>query len=91
MPEVRTRRTGRWVLGFLLIAVAFLAFVPRVAQNEDYHLFADTRGLFGVPNFWNVISNVPFALVGLLGLWKLRGAAARVLFAGVLLTCFGSA
>lgn len=89
--EVRTRRTGQWVLGFLLIAVAFLAFVPRITQSEDYHLFADTRRLFGIPNFWNVISNVPFALVGLLGLWKLRGAAARVLFTGVLLTCFGSA
>jgi hypothetical protein len=75
----------------VLIAAAFLVFVPRIAQSQDYHLFADTRRVFGIPNFWNVASNLPFALVGLLGLWKLRGPAARVLFAGVLLTCFGSA
>jgi hypothetical protein len=86
-----THRTGRWLLGFVLIATAFLIFVPRIAQSQDYHLFADTRRVFGIPNFWNVVSNVPFALVGLLGLWKLRGLAARILFAGVLLTCFGSA
>jgi hypothetical protein len=91
MAELHPYRAGRWLLGFLLIAVAFLIFVPRIAQSEDYHLFADTRGVFGIPNFWNVVSNLPFALVGLLGLWKLRGPAARVLFTGVLLTCFGSA
>jgi hypothetical protein len=91
MAEIRTHRTGRWLLGFLLIAVAFLVFVPRIAQSQDYHLFADTRRVFGIPNFWNVVSNLPFALVGLLGLWRLRSPAASVLFAGVLLTCFGSA
>jgi hypothetical protein len=91
MAEIRTHRTGRWLLGFVLIAAAFLAFVPRIAQSQDYHLFADTRRVFGIPNFWNVVSNLPFALVGFLGLWKLRSPAARVLFAGVLLTCIGSA
>ena len=91
MAEMRTYRAGGWILGFLLIATAFLAFVPRIAQSEDYHLFADTRRFFGIPNFWNVALNLPFALVGLLGLWKLRGAAARVLFTGLVLTCFGSA
>jgi hypothetical protein len=38
-----------------------------------------------------VVSNLPFAAVGILGLWKLRGAFDRVLFTGVLLTFFGSA
>jgi hypothetical protein len=91
MAEIGTHRSGRWLLGVVLIAAAFLIFVPRIAQSQDYHLFADTRRVFGIPNFWNVVSNLPFALVGLLGLWKLRYPAARVLFSGVLLTCFGSA
>jgi hypothetical protein len=81
----------------LLIAAAGLAvlrfflFVPPITQDQAYHLFGDNRTILGVPNFWNVVSNLPFALVGLLGLWKLRGVPDRVLFTGVLLTFFGSA
>jgi hypothetical protein len=76
---------------FALIVAAFFLFSPPIAQDETYHFFADTRTIWGIPNFWNVISNLPFALVGILGLWKLRGALDRVLFSGVLLTFFGSA
>jgi hypothetical protein len=77
-----------------MIAVAvtlFFVFVPPIAQDESYHAFADSRVILGIPNFWNVVSNIPFALVGIIGLRKLRGATARILFAGVLLTFFGSA
>ena len=86
-----THRAERWLLGAALIAAAFLIFAPRIPQSQGYHQFADARRVFGIPNCWNVASNLPFALVGLLSLWKLRYPAARVLFAGVLLTCFGSA
>jgi hypothetical protein len=70
---------------------AFFLFVPPIAQDETYHLFADSRTSWTIPNFWNVASNLPFAIVGLLGLWKLRGIFDRFLFSGVLLTFFGSA
>jgi hypothetical protein len=70
---------------------AFLLTVPPIAQDEAYHLFADGRAFLGIPNFWNVASNLPFALVGGLGLWKLRSLADRCLFGGILLTFFGSA
>jgi hypothetical protein len=33
-----------------------------------YHHFADNRTIFSIPNFWNVLSNVPFLLVALWGL-----------------------
>ena len=47
--------------------------------------------MFGIPNFWNVISNLPFAAVGAVGLWKFhRDATTTVLFAGLFLTGFGS-
>jgi hypothetical protein len=75
----------------LLAAVAFVIFAPAIAQDETYHSFADQRTLAGIPNFWNVISNLPFAVVGFLGLRKARDTAERILFAGVLLTAFGSA
>jgi hypothetical protein len=74
-----------------LAVVAFFLFVPPIAQDETYHFFADSRTVWGIPNFWNVVSNLPFAAVGILGLWELRATFDRVLFAGVLLTFFGSA
>lgn len=74
------------------------ALLPAVAQWPSYHDFADQRSLVGVPHAANVLSNLAFLLVGTLGLAWLRGAAVRgvaaaygLLFAGVLLTAFGSA
>lgn len=75
------------------------------AQDPAYHEFADGRELVGVPNFWNVASNLPFLLVGLLGIrlclraepgpqapWleTWERTAFAIFFAGVALTCFGS-
>jgi ceramidase len=75
----------------ILTIAAFVRFVPPIAQDQTYHFFADNRTVLGIANFWNVASNLPFAVMGCLGLWKLRGAFDRVLFNGVLLTFFGSA
>ena len=71
-------------------AVAFLILAPPIPQDENYHLFADQRSIFGIPNFWNVISNLPFSLVGVLGLRRFSDMTSRILFTGVLLTAFGS-
>ena len=82
---------GRLLIAAGILAVsAFFLFVPPIAQDETYHTFADSRTIWGIPNFWNVVSNLPFAIVGILGLWKLRASFDRVLFTGVLLTFFGS-
>ncbi|HXZ19618.1 MAG TPA: hypothetical protein VEG63_06695, partial [Candidatus Acidoferrales bacterium] len=66
-------------------------FVHPIAQPESYHLFADQRRLQGIPNFWNVVSNLPFAVAGLAGLMAFRDLGSRLLFAGIFLTTFGSA
>ena len=79
-----------WIGGLALLSTALFFLVPPIPQSEAYHLFADGRTIFGIPSFWNVASNLPFAVVGLLGLWKLHGTVNRVLFAGVFLTCLGS-
>lgn len=42
--------------------------LPRIPQPLSYHRFADHRGLFGISNFGDVASNLPFALVGVWGL-----------------------
>jgi len=64
----------------LLIALAALLVAALwlhgpIAQWPDYHAFADTRMGFGIPNAANVLSNLPFLLVGAWALWRLRGAA----------------
>src|SRR5262249_50850317 len=53
--------------------------------------FADQRTLLGIPNFWDVISNLPFFVVGLIGLLAFRDFATRLVFLGIFCTAFGSA
>lgn len=81
--------------------------LPPMVQPQAYHHFADTRPLLGVPNAGDVLSNLAFLWVGMLGLaflWRehARGASGHfelpremrpywVFFAGVALTSFGSA
>ena len=50
-----------------LAAFAAMFFVKPIPQDEEYHNFADQREILGIPNFWNVISNIPLFLVGLIG------------------------
>jgi hypothetical protein len=74
------------------VSLAILALVPKIPQDQAYHLFADHRTLVGIPNFWNVVSNIPFIVVGGLGLARFRNDAATiVLFFGFFLTGIGSA
>ena len=85
----------------LLAAAALWLFTPAVAQPADYFPFADQRPLLGIPNAADVLSNLAFVVVGLLGLNRLqRGMGppepvARLslytFFIGLFLTGFGSA
>lgn len=94
-------------LGFTLIALSaivaltvILSLDP-IPQDITYHLFVDTREIGSIPNFWNVVTNIPFAIVGLLGLYQTRQPnklkiiddtriAYVLLFFGTLLVGFGS-
>jgi hypothetical protein len=93
---------SRWLIACSLAAILlfFIAIDP-IAQDPSYHNFADSRHFFGVTNFWNVASNLPFLLVGLAGLGVVVGRPALVgssylrwpwimFFSGLVLTAFGS-
>lgn len=102
-----TRNLRHAVLAFgVALACAGILALPPIAQDPAYHRMADERSLLGMPNALNVLSNLPFGAVGLLGLATVFGrgvgraeplvgpGAARsyaVLFAGVALTMVGSA
>jgi Ceramidase len=86
---------SRRILGllvFMLASLLGLLLLPPIVQNQNYHDFADQRTLFGIPNFWNVVSNIPFIGIGAVGLWQFgRSPATMLLFLGIFLTGFGSA
>jgi len=95
---------------FLLVLTAVVAaafsLLPRIPQPQSYHLFADRRGFLGIPNFGDVVSNVPFGVIGIWGLlFLLSSDSGRLagcfldsrerwpyvpVFIGLLLTAFGS-
>ena len=92
-----------WLL-FVLAAAAIAALIVHgpIAQAESYHMFADRRTIWSVPNLWNVASNLPFLAIGIYGLWTVfAGQGHRTLgvlrpayvafFVGVALVAFGSA
>jgi hypothetical protein len=80
------------LLGLMVVTLAGLFLLPPIPQDQDYHRFADTRSFLGIPNAWNVLSNLPFIAIGVAGLARFRTPATTVvLFLGVLLTGFGSA
>ena len=89
----------------LLLAVAALAalaaLLPATGLPAGYHDFADQRTLLGLPHALDVLSNLPFAVMGAWGLWWLRrvpldrlGTAQRGLavlfFVGLMATEFCS-
>jgi len=75
----------------MVASLAALFLLPPIPQNQSYHGFADARTVLGVPNFWNVVSNIPFMAVGAVGLARCRhDAATTILFAGIFLTGCGS-
>ena len=92
----------RLVVG-LAVAGCMVAFLfPAIPQDPEYHTFAGQRRIWGVPNFWNTITNLPFTGVGVAGLAvagrrKLAGglpelrAGYLVFFAGMALVGPGSA
>ena len=85
----RTSLLGLFTLGML--AAAF--FMPPIHQSTAYHHFANHAEHLGIPNFWNVISNIAFLLVALAA-WHRHGTNSihfRILIVGIALTAFGSA
>ena len=81
----------RVLYGLMIVSLLALLPLPPLLQDPSYHQFADQRKLFGIPNFWNVVSNFPFIVVGAVGLFRFRrNAITLILFTGLFLTGFGS-
>ena len=98
------RSKAPWLLLAAAVVIAIIALLlPPIPQPLSYHNFADHRAWLGIPNFGDVVSNLPFAIVGICGLIFLsKPRPAKVkdprerglylfMFAALILTAFGSA
>lgn len=85
---------GRWLALLACLAALALAAHGPIVQWASYHQFADARAWGGLPNAINVLSNLPFAVIGAWGWWRLAQVphmqAWRVFSAAVTLTSIGS-
>ena len=91
----------RLAVGLAVAGCVAVFLLPAIPQDPAYHAFVDQRRIWGVPNFWNVISNLPFTAVGVAGLIIARSrlvggipelrAGYLAFFAGVILVGPGSA
>ena len=86
------------ILAFTSFLVTLLLFVciKPIAQDPEYHQFADHKMLLGIPCCWNVISNLGFVLVGVYGFrvltkYTIHSLFSYMLFVGIILTGLGSA
>jgi len=77
-------------VGLMAMSLGGLLLLSPIPQDQSYHQFADQRAIFGIPNFWNVVSNIPFLAVGAIRLRRSHDDAAVIFFFGVLLTGIGS-
>ena len=94
-----TAKTKIWVLlGMALASIMGVSFLDPIAQPLSYHDYADQRAWMGIAHFGNTMSNLPFLVLGLMGLVGLRTDPRKaprlawfVFFLGITLTAFGSA
>ena len=93
---------GWLLLGSLIACVVAAILVPAMPQPLSYHLFADRRAFAAIPNFLDVVSNLPFLAGGALGIALVLRGGGRfsdrreslpylVFFVGAFLTSAGSA
>ncbi len=90
------------IVAIVAVSIIGVFSMDPIAQDPGYHNFADRRDMINIPNFFDVISNLSFVIVGVMGMLLIgKGRATGGLpelqavyttfFAGVLLTGFGSA
>ena len=90
------------IIGILIVFLGILFFMDPIPQDISYHNFADQRTIWGIPNFWDVMSNLPICFLGAYGLllvfrtYKQMPELVTILIPltlclGIFTACFGSA
>ncbi len=99
--QVQNKRILDWrdvlLTSLILLSFISLLFIKPIPQDLAYHIFADRRTIAGINNFFDVLSNLPFFYVGLLGVvsikkhWGVDSSMSwLILFLSVLFVSIGS-
>ncbi|NMP30682.1 ceramidase [Thalassotalea sp. M1531] len=97
MEPTTSKRILLWCI--TIIAVISIGQIPPISQDLSYHAFADSHTYLGIPNMWNVISNIPFLFAGIYGVRFVLSAKQQLkslywggltFSIGILLVAFGS-
>ena len=96
-------RDNRLKIIVTIVAVSIIAVFSMnpIAQDPGYHHFADLRGALNIPNFYNILSSLPFVIIGVMGMRLVASGRATgglpelqvvylTFFAGVFVTGFVS-
>ena len=78
------------LMTFAAITTAGVLNLPPIQQDPNYHHFADSRDLLGLQNGLNAATNLPFLVLGLIGLCTSRNWPARAAWVGSIAIAFGS-
>ena len=70
LKKIIASKTYLWL--FLFLCAALICLLPPLSLPMSYHDFADKRDWLGISYVGDVLSNLPFALIGLYGLWLIR-------------------
>jgi hypothetical protein len=92
------------LVALFVVVVSVVLMLEPVPQDPNYHRFADSRSFLQIPNFNDVVSNLGFALAGVIGVLVVLGRTrsdsfahptdARpylIFFVGIALVSVGSA
>jgi hypothetical protein len=79
------------LIGLAVAAILTACLIPAIPQSQSYHHYADARAFLGLPNALNVLTNLPFLIIGIAGLLRRTRPAWIVFFAALVLTSLGSA
>ena len=105
MSELNKHFSWReWIISAIAVLAIICLFTYRpIRQSSAYHNFADCRHFWGINHFGDVISNLPFIIIGTWGLSFLKNPKSTecfecpsekntyvFFFTGLLLTVFGS-
>jgi len=94
---LKKKNTAYFILAALaLICIVGVLLMPPIPQDPDYHHFSDANTILNIPNFWNVVSNLPFLVIGVLGMIKLSSIVENrtsyfIFFLGITMVSIGSA
>ena len=84
-----------FLIATFALPLVWMMSLSKITQNPIYHNFADKSTILGIPHFFDVLTNIFFLVIGVLGLQEHQKNNFRLsklaLIIGVLLVAPGSA